>query len=350
MKLASTWVLVGAIAVGLCASTPVSAQPARDLIVTGDDDRPWNRGVALEERRAARQLFLEGNRLFRIPLFARAAEQYTLALARWRHPAFHFNLAIAQLNLSQEVDARENLARAIEYGEAPLGGSEFQEARDQLAQVERQLGRIRVTCHTPGAQVSLDGTALFTGPGSEERWVAARSHEITAKKADHLSEARRVEIAAGQLQTLELKLITLGEATEGGRRWDQWKPWTVVAAGVAVTAAAGVVHALAARNFDRYDQEFLRLPCATMQDPKEPGCPEDALPRALRDRLQRATRQQQFAVAGYAVGGAALAAGAVLVYLNRPRLLERSAEPTGAVSVIPTLSPDAAGLVLRVTR
>jgi tetratricopeptide (TPR) repeat protein len=203
-------------------STPTGNEPGPDddePVVIDDPDKPWTQGVSAEDRQAARELFLEGNRRFRIPLFAKAAEKYAAALARWKHPAFYFNLAVAQLNLGEDVEARENLERALEYGEEPLGAEQFQEAQRQLREVERQLGRIRVSCPTQGAEVTLDGVKLLTGPGSYEGWAKATPHEITAKKAGYLSEARQVAVTSGQLLEVELKLITLSEATDASRRW-----------------------------------------------------------------------------------------------------------------------------------
>ena len=48
-------------------------------------------------------VFLEGNRLFKIPLFTRAAEKYIAAIEKWTHPALYFNLALTQLNLGQDL-------------------------------------------------------------------------------------------------------------------------------------------------------------------------------------------------------------------------------------------------------
>ncbi|HEX2690676.1 MAG TPA: hypothetical protein VHN14_28865 [Kofleriaceae bacterium] len=144
---------------------------------------------------------MEGNRLFKIPLFGRAAEQYTAALRQWKHPAFYFNLALAQLNLGKDVEAHDSLEQALKYGEEPLGAERFQEAKKQLQEVERQLGRLHVTCQTLGAEVTLDGVLLFTGPGSYEGWVKAQDHEITAKNPDYLAQARRVTISPGKLRT-----------------------------------------------------------------------------------------------------------------------------------------------------
>lgn len=341
MKTARGSIFITVIVSGLIAGhAPLHAQSTSAPAAAGGDDAPWNRGVALDRREAARALFLEGNRLYKVPLFARAAEQYRAALAQWKHPVFYFNLAQAQLNLGQQVEARANLEQAMKHGEAPLGAQQFQEAQKQREEVERQLGRIRIGCETPGAEVTLDGTALFTGPGRYEGWVEAKAHEVTAKKPGHLSEARRVAVSPGALQALDLKLITLSEAADGSRRWAKWKPWTVLGAGAAVTATSGILHALSYRNFKAYDRDFSGLECA-----RTTGCTKDQIGDDLNGRLETAGRQQRLATRGYIAGGSIVVAGAVLLYMNRARLSEQ--EPTSmrkdTIAVVPAVSIDMLG-------
>jgi hypothetical protein len=342
-----TSIAIAAVVLGaLAARAPVRAQPATDPIAVDDDAKAWNRGVPIAVRREARTLFLEGNRLFWIPLFARAAEEYAAALRKWKHPAFYFNLALAELNLGQQVEARAHLAQAVEHGVEPLGNERFQEAMKQRQDLERQLGQIRIQCETAGAEVTLDGTTLFTGPGHYEGWIQARAHEITAKEPDHLSEARRVAVAAGERTSVDLRLTTLDEAADRSRRWKTWKPWAVIGSGVAVAAASGVVHALSARGFRSYDTEFAKQSCAQMN-----MCVEHDLPHSLRAKLDRAELEQKIAIGGYIAGGSIVAAGVVLLYMNRPHLTEQEAARSraGAIAVAPAVSPGTLGILVTVT-
>lgn len=369
VKTTKICMFIGVMACGLISGrTPLHAQPgsapatsapapavaddptvAGNPTAAGNDDKPWNRGVPGERREAARALFLEGNRLFKVPLFTRAAEKYTAALSQWKHPAFYFNLALAQVNLGQDVEAHESLEQALRYGEEPLGPEQFQEAKKQLQEVERQLGRIRVTCQTQGADVTLDGATLFTGPGRYEGWVKARDHEITAKKPDYLAQARRVTVSPGKLQEVDLRLVTLSEAADTGRRWAVWKPWSVVVTGAAIAAGGAVLHALAAREFDDYDKQFRDLPCAKADPPR---CLKgDTEVKDLNGQLKLARREQAIAVGSYIAGGSLIATGVVLLYLNRPRLLEQGAPISSArrVTVVPVLSGGMFGILATVS-
>ena len=65
VKTASTWIFLGVMAVGLIYDLGhAQAQSESAPIVTGSEDKPWNKGVPAETREAARAVFLEGNRLF----------------------------------------------------------------------------------------------------------------------------------------------------------------------------------------------------------------------------------------------------------------------------------------------
>ena len=262
----------------------------------------------------------------------------------WKHPSIYFNLALAQLSLGEEVDAHTNFELALKYGEGPLGAEWFQTAQQKLAQLEQELGRIRITCRTRGAEVTLDGVTLFTGPGRYEGWAKVAPHEVTARKPEYLSQAHRVTAESGQIKSLELSLVTLSQVAESGRRWAPWKPWAVIGAGIAIAAASGVLHAASKSNFRAYDDRFLR-DCPM-------GCTPDTIRPALNDRLSVAAREQELAVTGYIAGSAVIAAGVMLLYLNRPRLLEQDATTTSAtgVALAPAISTGEWGVVLTVTR
>lgn len=345
VKAKKTWIFVGAIVCGVIVGCPpLYAQVTGAPSTAGGNGNPWDQGVPIETREAAREVFLEGNRLFKIPLFAQAIEKYTEALSRWKHPAFYFNLALAQLNLGQDLEARNSLEQAMKYGAEPLGADEFQEAKKQLREVEHRLGRIRVSCPTPGAEITLDGVTLFIGPGSQETWVKAQVHEVTAKRSQYVTQVKHVTVAPGAKETLDLPLRKLFE----DRPWAPWMPWAVVGSGAAVAAAGGVLHALSARDFHAYDSGFVKLLCAPM------GCTEQAIDEAdpdLSPKLSRARLEQKIAVGGYIAGGAAIAAGVVLLYLNRPHLAEQEGEnprATGA-AMVPVVSAEMLGVLVTVS-
>jgi tetratricopeptide (TPR) repeat protein len=342
VKTANVSIFIGVIVCGLIATrAPLHAQAVDAPNFAGSEDMPWNKGINEETRTAARETFLEGNRLFKIPLFSQAVEKYQEALEKWKHPAFYFNLAIAQINLGQYLEARENLEEALKYGAEPLRADRFEEAKKQLVEVQRHLGRLRVSCPNQGAEITLDGVPLFTGSGTHEVWVKPQAHEVTAKQPEYVTQSKHVTVSAGKVEALNISLRKLIE----DRPWAAWKPWAVVGSGIAIAAAGGVFHALSARDFNTYDAGFVKLACSTM------GCTtqqiNDGDPH-LSSRLSRARLEQKIAVGGYLAGGAVIAAGVALLYLNRPHLMEREDAATG-VAMVPVVSADMLGVLVTVS-
>jgi hypothetical protein len=110
----------------------------------------------------------------------------------------------------------------------------------------------------------------------------------------------------------------------------------VLGAGVAVAGGGALLHMTARSDFKSYDQAITS--CG--------GCVPTA---AQTSQLSQGHTFQSVAVAGYIAGGAAIATGATLLYLNRlqayrvdPDALE-SNKPS--VAVAPLLAPGTGGMV-----
>lgn len=321
---------------------PTGTQDLDAPNMAGSDAMPWNRGVSEQTRAEARALFLEGNRLFKIPLFSQAVERYGAAIDKWKHPAFYFNLAIAEINLAQYLEAREHLEQALKYGAAPLRADRYAEAQKQLIEVEKHLGRLRVRSPTRDAEITVDGATLYAGPGDRVIWVTPRAHEITGKKSEYATQSRRVTVSAGGYETVDLSLRKLVE----DRPWARWKPWAVVISGAVIAGASGGLHVMSGREFSRYDDGFLKLSCAAM------GCTQQQIDMGnpkLSGELDRARLEQKIAVGGYIAGGALIAAGVALVYLNQPHVMEREDPNPNGVAILPVLSTDMVGLQVSVS-
>lgn len=267
-------------------------------------ERPWARGVSPENQKAAQELFRAGNVRLKESVFLEAIGKYREALALWDHPAIHYNLALALLNLDQPLEVREHLEAAMRYGVAPLDAEKLEHARAYKNLVEKQLARVEVSCDVPGASVVMDGRPLFTAPGRFEGWVRAGPHTLVATREGYLPNNLSRSLPAGETTRIELQLFTAEDLTQYRRRWSAWKPWAVVGAGVAVAAGGGLLHAQARESYREFDAGVMA--CG--------GCVPDA---GLADNRSRGDTLQTLAIGGYAVGGAALVTGVVLVYMNR---------------------------------
>lgn len=285
----------------------------------------------------ALDLFRDGNAALKDSLFVKAVARYREALANWDHPAIHYNLALALVNLDQPVETHEHLLAALRYGPAPLDSDKYEQALRYKALVEKQLATVKITCALAGADVAMDGRPLFTAPGDFEGVVRAGPHSIVASKDGYLTNNLSRSLAAGETTAIEMKLYTAAELTEYRRLWPVWVPWLVVGLGAAAAGGGAGLHAASAGAFQAFDRGV-----AGCLSPDTGGCRPSV---ALLAQKQTGDTLQALGITGYAVGGAALVTGAVLVYLNRLQPYEAPLPAAGRleVTVVPVLSPGGVG-------
>lgn len=303
---------------------PASAQE-RGATLESAEVNPWVRGVPKKTRQEARGLFEVGNARLEEGLFLQALESYQQALGQWNHPAIHYNMALASMSLDKPLEGHAHLTEAMRYGPEPLGSEKYENARRYLALVEKQLARVEVSCDVPGASVSLDGQFLFVGPHRVEKLVRPGTYHVAATKDGYEPTDLRQTLMPGETTPVELKLYTEMELTRYKSRWPVWIPWTVLGAGAAVAAGGGLLHLGVLGSYDTFDRGVEA--CG--------GCmpaPELSNARLHGDLLRTA------ALGAYAVGGAALATGAVLLVLNKPQAYRINPDQGGqSLSVAPLL-------------
>lgn len=323
---------------GTNALEPLDDDSASTTADHGNSNAPWDQSVSVDQQHEARAVFLEANKLARDRFFATAVTRYKQAITMWPHPAFHYNLALAQLELDQVIEARGSLARALQHGPEALG-DKHDPARRHLALLDSQLGRIEVSCDEPGAQVMLDGQPLFTGAGRHQSVVRPGAHQLVATKPGLAPVVEQIVLAPGERGRFDL-VFQYPEVTVTERRWAAWKSWSVVGVGAVLTLGGAYLDRRSTQAFDDYDRAIQDL-CRPMQ-----GCTDADIPPAIEGDRRRAQSEQRMAVAGYIAGGTVLAAGAVLVYLGRERQVRRLERPESSSlgALIPIISTDIAGM------
>jgi hypothetical protein len=310
----------------------------------GGDHRPWAAGISQERQKKALVVFRQGNAQLNDGLFARASETYRKALEAWPHPAIHYNLALAQMNLDQPIEAYENFRKAIVFGDGPLAKDKLEHAKDYMLLLEKQIATIEVACDKPGAKVSVDGKEVFVGPGMHRARVRIGRHTFVAEKTGYSTRINAPFIGPGENFRIELKLYTAEELTRYDRRWDAtWMPYAVMGGGVAL-GALGVVFELSARaKYNDYDKRVNACNTSTM------GCPTTA---ELTDVRAAGDRFKLLGYVTYGVAGAAFGTGVLLAVLNRPKAYQirpedLQAEQDNRVSITPIVTPTMAGAMVR---
>ena len=307
--------------------------PAMEAAPAGAAEKPWNHGVSLATRQAASKLFDEGYRFLTIPLFARAAEKFQEALTLYQHPAIYFNLALAQLNLVQPVEAYESFGRAMTHGAEPIGDVPYGQAEEYRRRLEQQLGHVEVTCEQPGAAVTMDGRPLFTGPGRWQGVVVPGEHQILASADGFIPATERVVVSAGERSTTVLTLQRPMRSVTV-RHMPAWIPWASLGLGATVLGVGGYFDRASNRSLAAFDD------LVTGRCPR--GCTPEIAPE-LPPRHASAERERHAALGFYLAGGVVLAGSAALLYMNRERVVSRAAVED-SVSFQPWLAPDSAGI------
>lgn len=323
---------------------------------TAPIDRPWAVGVSPEEQATALGLFQEATGLLTDAFFTKAIEKYAEALTHWDHPAIHFNMAKALMNLEKPVEAYTHLKASLKYGGAPLDA-------DQIDQVNRymkllfdaELAELVIEAKEQDAIISLNGVELFKAPGRWEGIVKADKNTILATKPGFQPAQEQRILPRGQKTEITLNLIAVESVTKYTRVMDAWKPWVVVGAGAAALIAGGIFTWQASDSFAAYDDGIevcnaaSSTPILNDNDADTGGDVFACKPNsALKGKKSSGETFNTLATVSYIAGGATLATGIVLLIINRERpiTVEVPVEDGGAppVTFVPLLGPDGAGM------
>jgi hypothetical protein len=312
----------------------------------GSATEKWKEGVSLAEQEAALVLFREGNVALNDGLFVPSVNKYRAALQHWNHPAIHYNLALALLNLDQPIEVFDQLNQAIIYGAAPLATDKYEHAKEYLLLIEKQLADIEVSCDKIGAKVSVDGKEVFIAPGKFAQKVRVGKHTFYADKQGYNARITAPYIGPGEKFRIELKLYTADELTRYRRKWQRtWVPYAVMGAGVVAGVVGGALELSANSSFKDYDAQVAR--CNANNPMSNGGC--SATEPGLQSLRDSGNSKRTAGFVMYGVAGGALAVGAVLAWVNRRESYQIQAEELSEerVSVTPVVAPGMAGAMVQ---
>lgn len=283
---------------------------------------PWAEGVSDEAKAQAKTHLDAGNALLLDKKYVEALDQYQSAIKSWDHPAIRFNMVRCLIQLGRNLEAYESLEISLKYGAAPHEDTVYNEALAYQKLLATQIGDLSVSCSQPGVTLTLDGQPFATCPATEKRRVLAGQHQIVGTKTGLLPRTVELVVAGGKPQTVDIKLDPLEKSARIEHRWSQWVPWSVFAGGIVVGGVGIVFQVLATGQMDDYDR-WVRERCTGK-------CEGDEL-ADVTDLKSGAELKSAIGVSLMITGGAALAAGAVMLYLNRGRTVYPA-----AIEVAPT--------------
>ena len=303
------------VAMSLLLETHVAAEPTPP---------PWVAGVSEQQKAAAHERLEAGNALFLDHKYADELTEYQKAVVAWDHPAIRFNIVRCLIQLDKPVEAFDNLTLALKYGATPLEQGVFAEATTYQKLLANQIGELEVTCAQPGVAVSLDGRSLLNCPGTKQTRVVPGEHQLVGTKAQFSTRTFDVVVLGGKQQHQAVELVPVARTAKITRRWGMWVPWSVFGGGLALTGLGALIELKASSDFAAFDR-MVQRDCAK-------GCTEVDYGTRNTARLEN-----RIGVGTLTVGAVAVAAGAVMIYLNRARTsypTEIEVRPTQAGGVV----------------
>lgn len=347
---ATKWLGMRVLCAALMVSGPVStvalaAPPA-------EAERPWAKGVPKDKQDLAIKLFTEGTELLKEAFFTKAVDRYREALQAWDHPAIHFNLAKALLNLDNPVDAYKHFGDSMKYGGPPLNP-------DQIAQVEKyrkklydeDLAEVVITCQEPDAQVALNGEPVFKAPGKWSGVVKPGNVTVIATKEGFQTATSKPNLKVGQKNDITLTLLPLDQSVRYVRPFSQAIPWTVTGVGIALAGGGALMGLQAGSAYKEYDNLITKC---NAESPENVVGYEGAVlgsisrcvpTQEIKDKKSTGELMETLSLVGYIAGGAAVATGIVLFIVNRERpVVEYEETIEGPLTLTPYIGPDGAGV------
>ncbi len=321
-------------------------------------DRPWAAGVAPEQQAEALKKFTEGTSFLKEAYFKRAVDRYREALALWDHPAIHFNIAKALMNLDYPVEAYGHLKSAMRFGGAPLEPTQIAQIPELEAQLFRsELAELSVNLSEPGAILRVNGAEVARGVQTWSGIIRAGKTVILATKDGFQPTQAAETFEPGTKPAVSLSLVKIDLNVRFTREMAVWKPWTVFGAGLLGVGAGIYFNRASAAAYGNYDasveacaESAVSLaPVGNQGNADYRTCLPDAVgpegqPLVDHASLDRADLFQTLSIVGFAAGGATLATGIALLYINREKLIEGSGSADLPVALTPAIGPGLAGL------
>ncbi len=157
-----------------------------------------------EAKARAKVLLNEGSALYQSGDIAGALEKFQEARATYASPKIWFNIGQANRDLGR---FDESLAAFDKFliGARDASPEAIADAQKALDELRPKLGRVRIECQIPGAEVNIDGKVVGQAPLLDPIWVMPGRHQITALAVGASPAIEMVNVVAGMEILVDLK-------------------------------------------------------------------------------------------------------------------------------------------------
>ena len=158
------------------------------------------------DKAKAKNLLSQGTTLYKHGEYAAALEKFEEAYATFPSPKLYFNIGQANRDLGRPVEALIAFAKFLDLAQDASVDTRA-DAQLWMTELQRKLGQIRIECPVDGAEISLDGKSVGISPLRDPLWATAGHHQITATHAVAAPAVQGVEVKAGVLETVQVRLV-----------------------------------------------------------------------------------------------------------------------------------------------
>lgn len=317
-----------------------------------ENDLEDDQGQGGQDRAKARHLLdsgdrhlVRGDRLLKRGKKVKAQDEYLAALAAYKaaHEAFnspkiYFAIALAEKRLGRYIDALDHFERLLaELDEVPE--KMRSEVERHVNQVKKNLGVIFFRIEPEGASIEIDGKAIGKSPLDRPYYVVPGEHKYLIEHEGYKTLSGTVELEGGDVREDPMALEKITKEPIVVEKDDDLPPpmpprhrdKTQLYVGLGLTGgfavAATVTGLLALSRHNTFTD--------ANADP------------AKREDARTSGRNLALATDALVIGALAAATYTTFYYLRVYRRGEgEEAAPARGVSLVPALSPGAAGLAL----
>lgn len=286
--------------------------------LAADEPAPLSDPKAAADVERAREHFGQGLKLYRDGDFGAALVQFERAYAVKPNYKVLYNIAQTSFQLRDYVEARSAMRRYLAEGGVEIDADRREQATQDLAELERRIGTIRLSVNVDGATVFVDGKRVGTTPLREPIAVSEGQRTISVEEPSRGARQRLVRLAGAEELTLTLDFETPRAPLAAAVPPRAPRPeqhglgagfWVSAVSAVALGAGAGVTGYLTLRAQNENEDERNKL-----------GASKSALESSRDDA-------KTLALTTDILGGAAIvcAGVATVVLLTRPSRSERNA-------------------------
>jgi hypothetical protein len=138
--------------------------------------------------------------------FSGAYSKYEQAYALSKDPRLLFDMAVCARSLKAYARMQSLLVRYQREGQATMSAEDRSDVANALAAIRSLVGTVKLAVNEPDAKVAVDGTVVGTTPLADPLVLDLGTHTFSVQKPGFEPVSQSVEIAGGNETALTLTL------------------------------------------------------------------------------------------------------------------------------------------------